>query len=434
MHHTNYYETYPGFVPPIPPPPPVPLPPTRRERKAARKAQKAARRGRGRRWAGPLIFIFLLMLMGGTVTALLAAGYSAAAPQFRPFIPSGVFPFGDGGEYDYDPDPADTPTAIGRAPTAVGVTIDLLAEPDGELTLQEIYRKCIPSIVSVLTTSSAGGSSGSGVVLTKDGYIITNYHVLQGGSEVNVVLHSGHSYPALLVGGDQTNDLAVLKISANGLTPAEFGRSDDLQVGDGAVAIGNPLGEELRGTMTDGIISAIDRDVRSDGNTMSLIQTSAALNSGNSGGALINMYGQVVGITNMKMMSDYNTIEGLGFAIPSTTVKTVGEALLSLGHVAGRPTLGFTGYSLSPAEATRRSLVPGVYVNSVEKKSDAAAKGLRAGDVVTQCNGQAVFSVEDVNAIKTEYQAGESLSFQVYREGKYLELTIVLMERYELDY
>lgn len=436
MHHTNYYETYPGFAPPAPAPAPMPLPPTRWERKAARKAeraaQRAARRGRGRSWTAPVVFFLFLMLIGGTAAALLATSYSGSSPQFRPFIPAANVPYDDY-DYDFDADSDAAATTIERAPTVSGVTVDLRAAPGGALTLQEIYRKCIPSIVSILTSSSMGDSSGSGVILTEDGYIITNYHVVQGGSEVSVVLHSGRSYSALLVGGDQTNDLAVLKIGADGLTPAEFGNSEDLQVGDGAVAIGNPLGEELRGTMTDGIISAIDRDVRSEGNTMTLIQTSAALNSGNSGGALINMHGQVVGITNMKMMSDYNTIEGLGFAIPSTTVKVAAEELLAFGHISGRPTLGFTGYSLSAAEARRQELVPGVYVSSVEKKSDAWTQGLRAGDVVTQCNGQAVFSVEEVNAIKTNYQAGDTLSFQIYREGKYLEMEILLVERYELD-
>lgn len=439
MHHTNYYDTYPGFVPPVPPPAPVPLPPSRRERKAARRAEKSAlhtgRRGRGRRWTAPVVFLLFLMLIGGTAAVLLAVNYGGSPLVFRPFepiTPSSEDPYGDY-DFNFDLDTEETPTTIKRAPTVSGVTVDLRAAPAEELAYQDIYQKCIPSIVSVLTTSSKSSSFGTGVVLTKDGYIITNYHVIQGGSSVDVVLHNGKSYPALLVGGDQTNDLAVLKIKADDLAPAEFGNSDALQVGDGALAIGNPLGEELRGTMTDGIISAIDRDVRSDGNTMTLIQTSAALNSGNSGGALINMYGQVVGITNMKMMSDYDTIEGLGFAIPSTTVKAVSEELLSTGHITGRPTLGFTGYSLTPAEARRQELVPGVYVSSVEEKSDAWAQGLRSGDVVTECNGQAVSSVEEVNAIKVNFHAGDTLAFQVYRDGEYLEMNILLVERYELD-
>ncbi|SBV92267.1 Trypsin [uncultured Eubacteriales bacterium] len=437
MHHTNYYDTYPGFVPPAPPPTPAPLPPSLRERKAAHRAEKAAlragRRGRGRHWTAPVVFILFLMLIGGTAAVLLAVNYSGSSLQFRPFDPTSPSYENPYGDFNFDLDTEETPTTIKRAPTVSGVTVDLRAALGEELTLQDIYQKCIPSIVSILTTSSQGSSSGTGVVLTEDGYIITNYHVIQGGSSVDVVLHSGKSYSALLVGGDQTNDLAILKIKADDLTPAEFGDSDALQVGDGAVAIGNPLGEELRGTMTDGIISAIDRDVRSDGNTMTLIQTSAALNSGNSGGALINMHGQVVGITNMKMMSDYNTIEGLGFAIPSTTVKAVAEELLSTGYISGRPTLGFTGYSLAPAEARRQGLVPGVYVSSVEEKSDAWTQGLRSGDVVTECNGQAVSSVEDVNAIKANFQAGDTLSFQVYRDSEYLEMDILLVERYELD-
>ena len=352
------------------------------------------------------------------------------------FSPSSPFEGEEGGGWeDFIPYEEETPlpTTIERGPTAQGLTLSLLPPGEAPLSYQEIYQQNLPSVVSVLTTSLRGGSTGTGVILTADGYIITNHHVIQGGSAVEVVLHSGAHYDATLVGSDQTNDLAVLKINANQLTPAQFGNSDLLQVGGEALAIGNPLGEELRGTLTSGIISAIDRNVRSDGNTMTLIQTTAALNSGNSGGALINTYGQVVGITNMKMMSDYNTIEGLGFAIPSATAKTVVEALISQGRLTGRPVLGFSGYSLDAAMAQEGSLVPGVYVSVVDPKSDAQKQDLRPGDVVVACNGQDVHSVEEINTVKSQFQAGDDLTLKVYRAGNYLEVKIRLMERYELD-
>ena len=205
-------------------------------------------------------------------------------------------------------------------------------------------------------------SLGTGVVMSEDGYIITNSHVIEGCGAVDVVLQDERVFQALLVGQDAQSDLAVLKIACAGLTPAQFGDSTLLEVGDAVAAIGNPLGEELRGTMTDGIISAINRDVNVDGYTMVLLQTTAALNSGNSGGALINDRGQVVGITNLKMRAYDNTVEGLGFAIPTTTVKTVVDALIAHGRVEGRPTIGITGYTVTEELAEEYGCPRGVAV------------------------------------------------------------------------
>ncbi len=431
MHHTNYYDTYPGFAPPSLPPADLP-PLSRRERKALRR--RKGKRGSTR--TALLIFALFLLVLGGCVTGLLLLGQNISVLDV-----SGSFPFTPPSSTqepyypwsDFYAQQEKGPTTIERAPLAQGVSLTLSPTTGEKRTFQEIYDKCIPSIVSIRTSIKNSGSTGTGVILTEDGYIVTNYHVIEGGFRVDVALEDGRSYQALLVGGDQTNDLAVLKIDAAGLTPAEFGSSDLLRVGDPALAIGNPLGEELHGTMTEGIISAINRNVRSDGNTMTLLQTSAALNSGNSGGALINAYGQVVGITNMKMMSDYNTIEGLGFAIPSSTTKAVVDALLADGHLGGRPTIGITGSALSSEDAELGELVPGVYVATVDEKSDAWTQGMRAGDVITHCQGNTVTSVEDINAIKEGMVAGDSLSFTVYREGAYIDMDVLLMERYELD-
>ena len=395
------------------------------------RAQRKALRGRrsGRRRHAGLIFVVFLLLIGATAAVLLALRMEAPALA----LPSGYIPSGGGVTTIPLPQASDPPTTVERAPTGTGVTLDLSHETGEALTYQVLYQKCIPSIAGIRSYKTSGGASGTGVVMTQDGYVITNYHVIQGASRVEVLLHDDSVHDALLVGGDQTNDLAVLKIDCAGLTPAEFGDSDLLQVGDTALAIGNPLGEQLRGTMTDGIISAINRDVNSDGNTMTLLQTTAALNSGNSGGALLNVYGQVVGITNMKMTSYSDTIEGIGFAIPSVTAKAVVDELIERGHLAGRPTLGITGAALSEEMAAARGLVPGVYVSTVDPNSGAQKGGMFPGDVITDCNGQAVSSVEDINAIKADFKAGDTLTFRVFRGEGYLDLEITLMERYELD-
>ena len=392
--------------------------------------QPEEKKRRGSRKA-PWIFAAFLVLIVALTTLTLALSWMFYQDEEPTAGESG------GGNYTTIPIPTASPetgvTDLERAPTGTGVTLSIAALPENGLTYQEIYDRNIAAIVSIRAYQTGGGATGTGVIMTADGYIITNYHVIQGSYEVEVLLSDDSVHQALLVGGDQTNDLAVLKIDAADLTPAEFGDSDLLQVGDLALAIGNPLGEELRGTMTDGIISAISRDVNVDGNTMTLIQTTAALNSGNSGGALLNDRGQVVGITNMKMTSYSGSVEGLGFAIPTNTVKTIVDDLIAYGHVPGYPTLGILGSTMDQERAAASGLVVGVYVQSVTAGSDAEKQGMRAGDVITECNGQSVTSVDDINAIKAGFQAGDALNFRVYRNGEYLDLEVKLVERYQLD-
>lgn len=196
------------------------------------------------------------------------------------------------------------------------------------------------------------------------------------------------------------------------------------------VAIGNPLGQELRGTMTDGIISAINRDVDVDGYSMVLIQTTAALNSGNSGGALINEYGQVVGITNMKMSAYDDTVEGLGFAIPTTTVKTVVDDLIHQGYVSGEPSIGITCYTVTEEMAEEYDLPLGVYVKSVQQDSDAKKQGVFPGDVIVEANGQSITTIEELLALKEGMEAGDVIHFRLWRSGGYLERDVTLMEQY----
>ena len=300
----------------------------------------------------------------------------------------------------------------------------------GGLSLQQIYEKSIHSTVSILCTLSRGSATGSGVVLSQDGYVITNYHVVEGATAISVLFTDGRQLNARMVGGDKLSDLAVLQVDAQDLIPAEFGDSDSLRVGDVVVAIGDPLGIELRGTMTDGIVSAINRNLTTDGRTLTLIQTNAALNSGNSGGPLINCYGQVIGINTMKIGDYVNSagVEGLGFAIPSTTVKLIVDQLLSQGYVSGRPELGIQGVDIPELYRYYYRMPEGVYVNAVAAGSDAAEKGIRVKDIVLAINGERISSIEDIETILYNHQPGDVVTLIIYRAGYQYEVDVVLGE------
>ncbi len=267
------------------------------------------------------------------------------------------------------------------------------SDEEGALCLQDIYSTVIDSVVSISSMTSSGTSSGTGIIMSQDGYVITNHHVITGALVISVLTNDNQEYEAALVGSDEMSDLAVLKIDARGLKAAEFGDSSKLRVGDSVVAIGDPLGVQLRGTMTNGIISAINRDLTVGDRTMTLIQTNAALNNGNSGGPLINCYGQVIGINTVKMSSYYTataSVEGLGFAIPISVAKPIIDELIENGYVAGRPAIGISGDSLPSYYRTYYRLPDGVYVTSVNEGSDAKAKGIREGDIVTAINGERI--------------------------------------------
>ena len=271
---------------------------------------------------------------------------------------------------------------LAKTKYAGSFTMSLSQKGPQELSLQKIYEKCLPSVVSITayTADGSGSSWGTGIVLSADGLIVTNTHVIDGCDSVKVALSNGTEYgDAKLIGADGQSDIAVLKIKATGLTPAEFGDSAELQAGDGVAAIGNPLGEEFTGTMTNGIISAINRGIMYNGHVMTLIQTNAAINEGNSGGPLIDMYGHVVGITNMKMMSSYSNIEGIGFAIPASGIAPVVDELVSGGAVTGRPSIGITVGAVTEAVAKHYNIPNGLYVSSVSKGSDAEKQGFRRG-------------------------------------------------------
>ena len=298
----------------------------------------------------------------------------------------------------------------------------------GGLSLQSIYEKAIPSVVSISCTAANGSSSGTGVVLSSDGYVVTNAHVVEKAVSINILFSDGSSQAASIIGTDTVSDLAVLYTAASGLTPAEFGDSSALRVGDSVVAIGDPLGIELRGTMTDGIVSAINRNISTDGRTMTLIQTNAALNSGNSGGPLLNCYGQVVGINTMKI-GDYmsvNGVEGLGFAIPSTTVKEIVDQLIANGYVSGRPALGITGQEISPFDQHYYRLPQGIYITEVSESSDAAAKGIQSGDILVQLDGQRVTDTDTLKSLLYAHKTGDTVTVVIYRKGAQHTLDITL--------
>lgn len=306
------------------------------------------------------------------------------------------------------------------------------SDEEGALCLQDIYSRVIDSVVSISSMTSSGTSSGTGIIMSPDGYVITNHHVISGALVISVLTNDNREFEAALVGSDEMSDLAVLKIDARGLQAAEFGDSSKLRVGDSVVAIGDPLGVQLRGTMTNGIISAINRDLTVGDRTMTLIQTNAALNNGNSGGPLINCYGQVIGINTVKMSSYYTataSVEGLGFAIPISVAKPIIDELIENGYVAGRPAIGISGDSLPSYYRTYYRLPDGVYVTSVNEGSDAKAKGIREGDIVTAINGEKICSIDELNTVKNQYAAGDEVTLTIYRSGTYYEVTVTLVDQ-----
>ena len=325
--------------------------------------------------------------------------------------------------------PQDSGTVIGT-----GTVLTITESTGEELALPDIYKKVIPSVVSITASSGSSTSTGTGIIMSSDGYIITNYHVVSSAQQIVVLLTDGQEYAACRVGGDETSDIMVLKIDATDLTPAEFGDSDAAEVGDSVVAIGDPLGIELRGTMTDGIICGIKRDVDVGDRTMSLMQTNAALNSGNSGGPLVNMEGQVIGINTIKLSSSgFTTVEGLGFAIPIDSAKPIVDELVEKGYVTGRPAFGFDVEQLESRISLYYDLPGKLYIRSVETNSDAYAQGIRSGDIITAIDGQEVYTVDEFNRIKNEYSAGDQIPLTIFRRGHNYEVTVTLMDRADLD-
>lgn len=301
-----------------------------------------------------------------------------------------------------------------------------------------ISKQVGPSVVGIntsYTTQTFFGSSqvhgeGSGIIYSDEGYIITNYHVIEkaindSSAKVSVILSTGDKIEAKIVGGDSVTDIAVLKVEKTGLTAAEFGDSDAVQVGELAVAIGNPLGQEFAGSVTVGYISALNRTMTTSGTTYNLLQTDAAINSGNSGGPLVSSAGKVIGINTAKISA--TGVEGMSFAIPINEVLPIVEELITNKKIA-RPYIGIGGVSLTALDAKIYNLVEGVYVQTVEIKSPAELAGIRQGDVIVEANGKKVLSVAEINVIKNKLKVGDKITLKIYREKEYKEVVVTLKE------
>ena len=307
-------------------------------------------------------------------------------------------------------------------PVGLGASLALSREEGEELTAQEVYRQLNPAVVTVSCWTGDSRSIGTGVVFSEDGYIITNYHVVRGGNLCRVTLDSGYTMDVCFVAGDENSDLAVLKVPPGALNTlgtlpaAPFGDSEQLVVGDPVYAIGAP--RQLRGTLTNGIISAIDRDVEVEGRTMTLLQTNAALNSGNSGGPLINSQGQVVGINVAKFMSSRDSVEGLGFAIPTAQLERIVNDLLKWGEVKPEPRLGILVITDER----------GLLVDSVEPGTAAEAAGVLAGDYITAAQGEEIQNTQDLFRVRRTLYVGDELTLTLRRQDETLKVTLVLEE------
>ncbi|MCB7513503.1 trypsin-like peptidase domain-containing protein [bacterium 210917-SL.2.15] len=371
------------------------------------------RRARGSR-RGLVIFLLLLALLLGVS---ILYGVLIGPPDYY-YAPGGSDSsslLSDGGME------TSIPTISG------GSTRLVLTEVHGaSLTAGEVFQKVNPAVVSVIAADGSGGASiGTGVLFTSDGFFLTNAHVIDGATSCTALLSDGRQYEARLVGYDYMRDVAVLKaIDAVGLPAAELGDSSTLSVGDKVYAIGNPLGLELRSTLTDGIVSYIDRDVRIGGRTMTLIQTNAALNKGNSGGPLINEYGQVIGINAAKMSAGTGEtgVEGLGFAIPTETVAYLANQILEYGHSLADTSLGITVQAIGETGDE----VQGVLVVMVNEGSCAEAAGVQPGDVIIAADNQAVTTTGDLLAVRRGHSPGEKMDLTILRGTNTLTLTVVL--------
>jgi serine protease Do len=393
--------------------------------------------------------------------ALVSAGsigiYSQVAPMFN-------------NETSYtevsDKDTDEDADGVIRLSSAESVSLIKTSESEGDtLSTEDVVEKLLPSVVGIesnftYTSQSSGGyyygygfdygtpstqdatATGTGVIITENGYIVTNAHVIYDSEygcgladSVSVIVNDGTSYDAEVIGYDTDCDIAVLKINETGLTAAEFGDSDSLKLGQDVVAIGNPLGFELMDTVTRGIVSGLNRNVTINDKSMNLIQTDAAINSGNSGGPLINMYGQVIGINSSKMSSSYSlmgssgaSIEGIGFAIPSNQVMTIVDDLMKYGYVTGKPQLGISCQDVTETVSKMYNLPVGVYVTEVTKGSAADKAGLEVGDVITAVDDTEVSTSSELVAEKNKHSAGDKIELTFIRDGKEKTVKVTLDE------
>lgn len=359
-------------------------------------------------------------MIAGVLVAAMLAGFGGSA------IGNAVFGGSDGGTTVYQ----------GKRPSTVINTASI--DTSKQMTPAEVYAENVNSTVGITTQvttnfwgyTTQSAASGSGFIYSADGYIITNYHVIESASSIKVTLYDGKSYDAQLVGYDESNDVAVLKIDAKDLTPVTIGNSDNLNVGDSVIAIGNPLGE-LTFSLTSGAVSALDREVTMSNNvTMELIQTDCAINSGNSGGALFNLYGEVIGITNAKYSGSSGSgasIDNIGFAIPINSVRSIVDSIIEKGYVA-KPYIGVMVSDVSD-EAISYGTPAGAAVVSVTEGGPAEKAGLQANDIITAADGKEISGKSGLSSIIADCAAGDKLTLSVYRQGQTLTVTVTVGEQ-----
>lgn len=333
--------------------------------------------------------------------------------------------------------PSDSQTAT--TPSEPTTQIVQTKNPSTQLTPAEIYAQNVSAVVSIsnqATTNVFGqvtstASSGTGFVISSDGEILTNYHVVKNASKLTVTMNSGETYDATVIGYEEDSDVALIKINAENLATVQLGNSSALRVGDEVAAIGNPLGE-LTNTMTVGYVSALDRYINTDGSPINMMQIDAAINSGNSGGPLFDMNGNVVGITTAKYSGTTNsgtTIEGIGFAIPIDDVTAILDDLRTNGRVTNRAYIGVTVGNVSSADAENYGFPQGVLINSVETGGSGEKAGLQRYDIITAIDDTLVKSIDELSAALKSYRAGDQATLTVYRSGKTMELSITFGEK-----
>ena len=326
-------------------------------------------------------------------------------------------------------------TTVQVSDRQVGEVKTMKVDGKTQMSMAEVYASNVNSVVSINVSSTTNyfgqqvetAASGTGFFITQDGYILTNYHVVKGASTVKVTLYSGETYDAAVIGGDEDYDIAVIKIDVTGASAVVLGDSGALNIGESVAAIGNPLGE-LTFSMTEGIVSCVNRAVNIDGTPFNMIQIDCSINPGNSGGPLFNSYGEVVGIVSAKYSSYSNTtVEGIGFAIPINDVIAMVEDIMTDGYVTDKPYIGITPQNMTAqmAQQYRYSVSEGVFVCSVDPGSAAQKAGLQMGDVITKLGDTAISDMNDLNAAKKAYRAGDTVTLTIYRAGetKEVELT-----------
>lgn len=367
------------------------------------------------------VLLVLVILLGGAATLMgllnIRLFRAVTSGEDAPIV--GFLP-----ENSTEPEESTEPTAT---VDPEGLSLELEDTPqalenipqEGGLSLQEIYEKASVSVVSV----SAGGESCTGVVLSREGYIVASHTAVTGAALLDVTLPDGRTLPATLIGSDEVSDLALIRVGAKDLVPAQFGDSEAVRVGDLAVSIGDPMGTELRGTMTDGIVAAINRDVTLGDRTITLFQTTAVPHRG---GPLLNCYGQVVGIHASPRVG--NAVEGISLAIPSTAVKELVDQLAAHGRVVGRPRLGLEVQSISPFDRLYYRLPQGLYITDVVAGSDAANKDIQAGDILLKLNGRQAYDAESLRELLFTLHPGDTVELTLYRNGSQFKVNVILME------